>query len=142
MKKVIDLAGLRGAVGKTQTEIANILGVQQSYVSEIENGKKNVSKRGEEVLIAQFGKDICDQFRVDKVDCSIRPTFNGAVKAHKQQFAQNLTEIEHSNTSNSDLQEQLTKCQVELAKTQKELEQANKRIDKLLAIIENLSKEQ
>lgn len=83
MKRVIDLKSLRDAVGKTQIEIAEILGVGQSYISEIENGNKNVSKRGEAILIAQFGEDICDKFRIDKVDARRTQNFKGPVSGGK-----------------------------------------------------------
>lgn len=83
MKRVIDLKSLRDAVGKTQIEIAEILGVGQSYISEIENGNKNVSKRGEGILIAQFGEDICDKFRIDKVDARRTQNFKGPVSGGK-----------------------------------------------------------
>ena len=83
MKKVIDLKSLRDALGKTQIEIAEILGVGQSYISEIENGNKNVSKRGEAILIAQFGEDICDKFRIDKIDARRTQNFKGPVSGGK-----------------------------------------------------------
>lgn len=83
MKRVIDLKSLRDAVGKTQIEIAEILGVGQSYISEIETGNKNVSKRGEAILIAQFGEDICDKFRIDKVDARRTQNFKGPVSGGK-----------------------------------------------------------
>lgn len=83
MKRVIDLKSLRDAVGKTQIEIAEILGVGQSYISEIENGNKNVSKRGEAILIAQFGEDICDKFRIDKIDARRTQNFKGPVSGSK-----------------------------------------------------------
>lgn len=142
MKKVIDLKSLRDAVGKTQMEIAEILDVGQSYISEIENGNKNVSKRGEALLIAQFGEDICDKFRIDKVDARRTQNFKGPVSGGKMPMG-DLYEGDQrpAQTTDPDLQAQLNECRAELAKTKKELEQANKRIDKLLSIIENLSKE-
>lgn len=142
MRKVIDLKSLRDAVGKTQIEIAEILGVGQSYISEIENGNKNVSKRGEEILITQFGEDICDKFRIDKVDARRTQNFKGPVSGGKMPMG-DLHEGDQrpAQTTDPDLQAQLNECRAELVKTKKELEQANKRIDKLLSIIENLSKE-
>lgn len=142
MKRVIDLKSLRDAVGKTQIEIAELLGVGQSYISEIESGNKNVSKRGEAILIAQFGEDICDKFRIDKIDARRTQNFKGPVSGGKMPMG-DLYEGEQRppQTTGLDLQSQLDECRAELAKAKKDLEQANKRIDKLLSIIENLSKE-
>ena len=145
MKKVIDLKSLRDALGKTQVEIAEILGVGQSYISEIENGNKNVPKRGEAILIAQFGEDICDKFRIDKIDARRTQNFKGPVSGGKMPMG-DLHEggqqaQSRKQTTEPDLQARYDECCTELAKTKKDLEQANKRIDKLLSIIENLSKE-
>ena len=140
MERVIDIASLRKAKNIKQSEMADILGINQSQISEIERGLRPVSAKYEEILIEQFGEEVCDEFRVSSQD-NRRLTVNGDVKGHakvSQDTNNNCTPI---NPGNDDLQAQLDECRAELAKTKKELEQANKRIDKLLSIIENLSKE-
>ena len=140
MERVIDIAALRKAKKIKQSEMAKILGINQSQISEIERGIRPVSAKYEEILIEQFGEDVCDEFRVSSQD-NRRITVNGDVKGHAR-----ISQDANFNTApmgenSGDLQSQLDECRAELAKTKKDLEQANKRIDKLLSIIENLSKE-
>lgn len=140
MEEVIDIAALRKAKNKKQAEMAEILGINQSQISEIERGIRPMSAKYEEILIKQFGKDICDSFRITSQD-NRRIVVKGDVKdgRHVHQDTNNNW-CASSDTTDKDLQTQLDECCAELAKTKKELEQANKRIDKLLSIIENLSK--
>lgn len=140
MQRVIDIAALRKAKNIKQYEMAELLGINQSQISEIERGIRPVSTKYEEILIEQFGKEICDEFRVSSQD-NRRLSIKGDVKGHAR--VSQDTNINHAPIAenNGDLQSQLDECRAELAKTKKDLEQANKRIDKLLSIIENLSKE-
>lgn len=140
MKTVIDLAALMEERKISQRKMAEILDVSQSYISEIKNGRKPLSAKHEELLIFQFGKDICDSFRVASQD-NRRIVIKSDVKGngHDHQEANNSSAS--SDTIDKDLQTRYDECCAELTKTKIELEQANKRIDKLLSIIENLSKE-
>lgn len=140
MKTVIDLAALMEERKISRRKMAEMLDVSQSYVSEIKNGRKPLSAKHEELLIVQFGKDICDSFRVASQD-NRRIVIKGDVKGngHDHQEANNRSAS--SDTTDNDLQTRYDECCAELTKTKIELEQANKRIDKLLSIIENLSKE-
>lgn len=140
MKKIIDIAALRKAKKIKQSEMAEMLGINQSQISEIERGIRPVSAKYEEILIEQFGEDVCDEFRVSSQD-NRRITINGDVKGRARVSQDTNNNCAQTNSGNDDLQTQLNECRTELAKTKKELEQANKRIDKLLSIIENLSKE-
>lgn len=140
MERVIDIAALRKAKKIKQSEMAEILGINQSQISEIERGIRPVSAKYEEILIEQFGEDVCDEFRVSSQD-NRRIIVNGDVKEHARVSQDTNNNCAPTNSGNDDLQTQLNECRTELAKTKKELEQANKRIDKLLSIIENLSKE-
>lgn len=143
MISVIDILSLRKSKGKGQSDIAEILGVNQSQVSEIERGIRPMPSKYETTLIEQFGKDVCDKFMVEAND-DRRIIIHGNKNAVAQDTNGNVRQ--HStNTSDDDseddLQKKLEDCQAELAKTKKDLDLANKRIDKLLSIIENLSKE-
>ena len=142
MKTTIDIAALMDEHDISQRKMAEILNVSQSYVSEIKNGRKPLSLKHEELLIMQFGKEICDNFRVAKIDARRTQNFKGSVSGGKMPMG-DLYEggQQSSQATDIDLQSQLEECRAELAKAKKDLEQANKRIDKLLSIIENLSKE-
>lgn len=129
MRKVIDLASLRDALNKTQIEMAELLGVGQSYISEIESGKKNVSKAKEEILIAQFGEDICEKYRIDKVDARIMPTYKGTVSGNTK-IAHQITE--GTNTTESDKDKEILDLKLEIAKLQGKIEEQEKFINKLL----------
>lgn len=141
MEKVIDIAALRKAKNIKQAKMAEILGINQSQISEIERGIRPVSTKYEEILIEQFGKDVCDSFRVASQDnrrLSIKGNANvsgnGSIQDSNKSISNNCPD-------ESNMRQELENCQAELAKAKKDLEQANKRIDKLLSIIENLSKE-
>lgn len=140
MERVIDIAALRKAKKIKQSEMAEMLGINQSQISEIERGIRPVSVKYEEILIEQFGEDVCDEFRVSSQD-NRRITVNGDVKGHARVSQDTNNGCASSATTDKDLQTRYDECCAELTKTKKELEQANKRIDKLLSIIENLSKE-
>lgn len=139
MDYIIDIASLRKSKNIKQSEMAELLGVNQSQISEIERGIRPVSSKYEDILVEQFGKNICDKFRVSSQD-NRRITIKGDVKGNGSvhQDNNNCTSID---LNDKDLQIRLNKCCTELAKVKKELEKANNRIDKLLSIIENLSKE-
>lgn len=140
MERVIDLAALRKAKKIKQAEMAEILGINQSQISEIERGIRPMSTKYEETLIEQFGKDVCDNFRVASQD-NRRIVIKGDVKDNGHVHQDTNNGCASSDTTEKDLQTRHEECCAELAKTKKDLEQANKRIDKLLTIIENLSKE-
>lgn len=136
MERVIDIAALRRSKKIKQSKMAEILGINQSQISEIERGIRPVSTKYEEILIEQFGKDVCDNFRVPSQDnrrIIIKDNANISGSVHQDTY--------NGCVPSDSLQQQLNECHTELTKTKKELEQANKRIDKLLSIIENLSKE-
>lgn len=140
MKTVIDLAALMEEHKISQRKMAEILDVSQSYVSEIKNGRKPLSSKHEELLIMQFGKDICDSFRVATQD-NRRIVIKGDIKGSGHIHQDTNNGCASSDITDNDLQTRYNECCAELTKTKKDLEQANKRIDKLLSIIENLSKE-
>lgn len=141
MQRVIDIAALRKAKNIKQSEMAEILGINQSQISEIERGIRPVSTKYEEILIEQFGKDICDNFRVTSQD-NRRLSIKGDANVSDNGSIQDSNKsISTACTDDANLCQELEDCRAELAKTKKDLEQANKRIDKLLSIIENLSKE-
>lgn len=141
MEKVIDIAALRKAKKIKQAEMAEMLGINQSQISEIERGIRPVSTKYEEILIEQFGEEVCDNFRVASSD-NRRLSVKGDVSVSGNGSIQDTNKTIVAGHSDEDnLQAQLDECRAELAKTKKDLEQANKRIDKLLSIIENLSKE-
>lgn len=141
MERVIDIAALRKAKKIKQAEMADLFGINQSQISEIERGIRPVSTKYEEILIEQFGKDVCDNFRVASSD-NRRLSVKGDVSVSGNGSIQDTNKtIVASHSDEDNLQAQLDECRAELAKTKKDLEQANKRIDKLLSIIENLSKE-
>lgn len=83
MKTTIDIAALMDEHNISQRKMAEILNVSQSYVSEIKNGKKPLSLKHEELLILQFGKEICDNFRIAKVDARRTQNFKGPVSGSK-----------------------------------------------------------
>lgn len=140
MERVIDIAALRKAKKIKQAEMAEMLGINQSQISEIERGIRPVSAKYEEILIEQFGKDVCDNFRVASQD-NRRIVIKGDVKDNGHVHQDTNNGGTSSGTTDKDLRTRYDECRAELTKTKKDLEQANKRIDKLLSIIENLSKE-
>lgn len=136
MERVIDIAALRKAKNIKQSEMAEMLGINQSQISEIERGIRPVSTKYEEILIEQFGKVVCDNFRVTSQDnrriiIKDNASINGSV--HQDTY--------NGRSQADNLQKQLDECRAELTKTKSELERAQKRIDKLMTIIENLSRE-
>lgn len=140
MERVIDIAALRKAKDIKQSEMAEILGINQSQISEIERGIRPVSTKYEEILIEQFGKDVCDNFRVASQD-NRRIVIKGDVKDNGHVHQDTNNGCTPGASTDKDLQTRYDECRAELTKAKMELEQANKRIDKLLSIIENLSKE-
>lgn len=141
MERVIDIAAFRKAKKIKQSKMAEILGINQSQISEIERGIRPVSTKYEEILIEQFGKDVCDNFRVASQD-NRRLSIKGDANVSGNGSIQDSDKsISIAGTDESNLRQELEDCRAELAKAKKDLEQANKRIDKLLTIIENLSKE-
>lgn len=119
MNTTIDIASLMDDKNISQRNMADILGVSQSYVSEIKNGRKPLSKKHEELLILQFGQEVCDTFRVAKVDNRIMPPFKGSINGGKQQLAQ---KIEDSTSSNSNFgHDELIKLRTEAENHEKEL---------------------
>lgn len=136
MERVIDIAALRKAKNIKQSEMAEILGINQSQVSEIERGIRPVSAKYEEVLVEHFGEDTCNKFRVISQDNRrIIIKNNASISGSVNQNTYN------GCVPSDSLQLQLDECRAELSKTKSELERAQKRIDKLMAIIENLSRE-
>lgn len=136
MERVIDIAALRKAKNIKQSEMAEMLGINQSQISEIERGIRPVSTKYEEILIEQFGKDVCDNFRVTSQDnrrIIIKDNANISGSVHQDTY--------NGCVPSDNLQQQLDECRAELTKTKSELERAQKRIDKLMTIIENLSRE-
>lgn len=136
MERVIDIAAIRKAMNIKQSDMADILGINQSQVSEIERGIRPVSAKYEEVLVEHFGEDVCDRFRVISQDnrriiIKDNANINGSV--HQDTY--------NGCVPHDSLQLQLDDCRAELTKTKSELERAQKRIDKLMSIIENLSRE-
>lgn len=83
MRTTIDIASLMDEHNISQRKMAEILNVSQSYVSEIKNGKKPLSLKHEELLILQFGKEICDSFRIAKIDARRTQNFKGGVSGGK-----------------------------------------------------------
>lgn len=140
MERVIDIAALRKAKNIKQSEMAEILGINQSQISEIERGIRPVSTKYEEILIEQFGKEVCDNFRVASQD-NRRIVIKGDIKDNGRVHQDTNNGCAPGASTDKDLQTRYDECRTELTKTKMELEQANKRIDKLLSIIENLSKE-
>lgn len=141
MERVIDIAALRKAKKIKQSEMAEMLGINQSQISEIERGIRPVSAKYEEILIEQFGEEVCDNFRVASTD-NRRLSIKGDVSVNGNGSIQDANKTINTHIAGEEaLRTQLDGCRAELDKTKKELEQANKRIDKLLSIIENLSKE-
>lgn len=65
MESVIDIASLRKHQNIKQSDMAELLGINQSQISEIERGIRPVSTKYEEILVAHFGKDKCDEYRVE-----------------------------------------------------------------------------
>lgn len=136
MERVVDIAALRKAKKIKQSKMAEILGINQSQISEIERGIRPVSTKYEEILIEQFGKDVCDNFRVTSKDnrrIIIKDNANISGSVHQDTY--------NGCVPSDNLQQQLDECRAELTKTKSELERAQKRIDKLMTIIENLSRE-
>lgn len=136
MGRVISIAALRKAKNIKQSEMADILGINQSQISEIERGIRPVSAKYEEILVAHFGEDVCERFREASQDNRrIIIKDNASVKGSVHQDNYN------GCAPSDSLQIQLDECRAELSKTKAELERAQKRIDKLMGIIENLSRE-
>lgn len=50
-------AGIRHYEGLTQKEFAELLGMKQHHISEIENGKRNIGKELAKRIAKQFNRD-------------------------------------------------------------------------------------
>lgn len=61
MKK-INITKLRKSLGLTQSEFCKKIGISQSYLSELETGKKNLYSDQCEKIIEAFGENIVKQF--------------------------------------------------------------------------------
>lgn len=64
--KQVNIAKLRKSLGLTQSEFCKKIGLSQSYLSELENGKKNLYSDQCEKIIEAFGEDVVKQFLEQK----------------------------------------------------------------------------
>lgn len=64
--KQVNIAKLRKSLGLTQSEFCKKIGLSQSYLSELENGKKNLYEDQYEKIVEIFGKDTVENFLEQK----------------------------------------------------------------------------
>lgn len=64
--KQVNIAKLRKSLGLTQSEFCKKIGLSQSYLSELENGKKNLYKDQYEKIVEIFGEDTVENFLEQK----------------------------------------------------------------------------
>lgn len=67
MKK-IDLQRLRKDKGKSQKELADIIGTKQSFVSQVENGKDNMPDYWKQILIDKLNISDISEYEIDLPD--------------------------------------------------------------------------
>lgn len=64
--KQVNIAKLRKSLGLTQSEFCKKIGLSQSYLSELENGKKNLYEDQYEKIVEIFGEDTVENFLEQK----------------------------------------------------------------------------
>lgn len=137
MKKTIDLKSLRKETGKSQEEIAEIIGVHQSYVSAIENYKKPLSKEHEELLIKAFGPKVVEKFSVGKIDARVMPTINSSTLSGDTQFSSIGGTMNNSNIEEHDelirLREEVKFLKELINEKDERIAELKERIDELKA---------
>ena len=135
MKGSIDLKFLREQTGKSQKDIAELIGVNQPYVSAIENGRKPLSKEHEELLIKAFGPKVIEKFRVDKIDARVMPTIKDSTLSGIAQFSSLGGTM---NSSNLEEHDELIRLRVENKFLKESIVEKDERIAELKERIEEL----
>lgn len=64
--KQVNIAKLRKSLGLTQSEFCKKIGLSQSYLSELENGKKNLYEDQYQKIVEIFGEDTVENFLEQK----------------------------------------------------------------------------
>jgi transcriptional regulator with XRE-family HTH domain len=76
----LELKQIRLENGLKQSDIAELLGIKQSYVSDMEKGKKPISKNAADIITKKFGKT-----EVQNIDLGTNMTIEIAISIIKQQ---------------------------------------------------------
>ena len=78
MKK-INITALRKSLKQKQTTFAENIGIGQSYLSEIENGKKSISDEVYNSLIIKFGEEYISKFEINSDTYNLNNNNSGGV---------------------------------------------------------------
>ena len=137
MEYVIDIAALRKSMKIKQEDMAKILGINQSQISEIERGIRPVSSKYEDILVAQFGKDVCDNFRVASQD-NRKLSVKGNVAVSGNGSIQDLNKTVGVGELSSQEHDELIRLRVENKFIKESIAEKNERIAELKERIEEL----
>ena len=116
--------------------MANILGINQSQVSEMERGIRPISAKYEEVLVDQFGKELCDNFRISSQD-NRRLSVKGNVSVNGNGSIQDSNkEIRGGNELKSKEHDELIKIREEVKYLRELIADKDRRIAELTASLD------
>lgn len=136
MESVINIAALRKSLKIKQEDMANILGINQSQVSEMERGIRPISAKYEEVLVDQFGKELCDNFRISSQD-NRRLSVKGNVSVNGNGSIQDSNkEIRGGNELKSKEHDELIKIREEVKYLRELIADKDRRIAELTASLD------
>jgi len=102
----LELKSLRLQNGLKQSDIADLLGIKQSYVSDMENGRKPISKTTETVLMDKFQ---IKQSTVLEPEPVYETSISSALRIIQQQADSLATKDEQINRLITLLENQLNK---------------------------------
>lgn len=132
--EVFDLKQFRIDNGNiTQVELAEILGCGQNFISNIENGRRNLPPNMKVILQSRFG-DITKYYReVSNSDeqISVKATPQEFIGAGAEAFSRQVVKM---------MNDKLIAPYGMLLEKDKEIERLNRQIGRLEAIIENMKK--
>ena len=137
MENIIDMAALRKSMKIKQDEMAKILGINQSQISEIERGIRPVSPRYEEILVDQFGKDVCDNFRVASQD-NRKLSVKGNVTVSGNGSIQDINKSVSGGELSSQEHDELIRLRVENKFLKESISEKDERIAELKELIKEL----
>lgn len=137
MENVINIAALRKSMKMKQEDMAKILGINQSQISEIERGIRPVASKYEEVLVEQFGKDVCDNFKVASSD-NRKLSVKGNVTVNGNGSIQDTDKVVGGGELNAQEHDELIRLRVENKFLKESNAEKDERIAELKERIEEL----
>lgn len=128
MAKYLNLRMLRQSLGLSQVQLSSEIGLAQGYISELENGKKQITDEVLSKLTGRFGKSIVEEWMQEAP--AVLQTVEGEIN--------NFTGTGEVNVQNGNSipVEAFNKMMDEIAEQRKLISKSQEQIDKLLNLLE------